>query len=153
MNESLDDTLGFAIAQTGRNLNHLMFALLKPFDITPEQWVVLKRLGEHNEISQKDLASISQKNQTTLTRILDLLIGKGLVQKKMSKDDRRSFLIEQTVQGRRLQQEIAPVVEDIYQGMMNRIPEDQFTTFKQVLSQINQGIDEAFQTKRGAQKE
>ncbi|MDY0395059.1 hypothetical protein RWE15_12315 [Virgibacillus halophilus] len=44
------------------------------------------------------------------------------------------------------------MVEDIYQGMMNRIPEDQFTTFKQVLSQINQGIDEAFQTKRGAQK-
>ncbi|MDY0395058.1 hypothetical protein RWE15_12310 [Virgibacillus halophilus] len=68
MNESLDDTLGFAIAQTGRNLNHLMFALLKPFDITPEQWVVLKRLGEHNEISQKDLASISQKKSNHIDK-------------------------------------------------------------------------------------
>lgn len=44
------------------------------FDITVDQWVVLKALKEKQEQSQRELAKRCGKDQPTLTRIVDLLV-------------------------------------------------------------------------------
>ncbi|HAS58545.1 MAG TPA: MarR family transcriptional regulator, partial [Algoriphagus sp.] len=49
------------------------------FDVTVDQWLVLKNLSEHGLLSQTELANLVFKDHPTLTRIIDLLCKKGYV--------------------------------------------------------------------------
>ncbi|MTI87809.1 MAG: MarR family transcriptional regulator [Balneolaceae bacterium] len=67
-------------------------------DLTPEQWVVLSKL-EHKKLSQSDLASQSFKDHPTVSRIIDLLSRKELVDREKDDNDRRRYLIKLTKKG------------------------------------------------------
>lgn len=93
MSTSWEESFGYCTVQTGRNITRFLTLCLKNHDITPEQWTVIKRLADQDGISQKELSRNVDKDQATLTRILDILERKELIQKQMNKEDRRSFLI------------------------------------------------------------
>src|SRR6476660_5178381 len=66
------------------------------FDITVDQWLVLKNLRDSNDLNQSELAKLTGKDHPTLTRIIDLLCKKGLTERRMDITDRRSFIIHLT---------------------------------------------------------
>ncbi|MDB4083164.1 MarR family transcriptional regulator, partial [Vicingaceae bacterium] len=67
-----------------------------------EQWSVLERISKEEGSNQKDIAKDTFKDPAALTRMLDLLAEKGFVQRKASKNDRRTFDVHLTVEGSRL---------------------------------------------------
>ncbi|MCY9110996.1 MarR family transcriptional regulator [Bacillus atrophaeus] len=67
-----EELIGYNIKTSRRIIRFLAFHL-KEEGITPEQWTVLKRVGESRGISQKELSARADKGQATLTEILDLL--------------------------------------------------------------------------------
>ncbi|MCG2968914.1 MarR family transcriptional regulator, partial [Escherichia coli] len=81
-------------------------SFLRPYEITPEQWTVLKKVSESDRITQKQLAIKADKDQATLTKILDLLEKSGHLQRIRNPEDRRSYYIQQTEKGMALQEEI-----------------------------------------------
>lgn len=72
-------SIGFHLGYTYRRASHLFANALKPYDITPEQWLVLYHIGEHEGLNQKEVAAKADKDQPTTTRILDLLEKKGIL--------------------------------------------------------------------------
>ena len=46
---------------------------LKPYEITPGQWNLINQLDSAGELSQKQLAERTRKEQATITRYLDTL--------------------------------------------------------------------------------
>ena len=62
-------------------------------DLTVDQWVVIDHVKPTPGISQNDLATSTAKDAPTITRILDLLVQKELVERKTSELDRRKFNI------------------------------------------------------------
>ncbi|MFT9850084.1 MarR family winged helix-turn-helix transcriptional regulator [Aneurinibacillus sp. REN35] len=141
MNTSWEESFGYCTVQTGRNITRFLAAFLKDFDITPEQWTVIKRLADRDGISQKELSCNVDKDQATLTRILDILERKELIQKQMNKEDRRSFLIYLTEKGREIKEELYPLVEEMFEKvLLENISEDELYIFRQVLAQMNANI-------------
>ena len=109
--------------------------------MTPEQWTVLKRLAEQDGISQKELALKSEKDQPTVTRILDILERKELIYKQKNVEDRRSFLIFITDKGMTAKNELAPFIEGLYEEtILKGISEKDLEVYKSVLSQINENM-------------
>ena len=72
-------SIGFHLGYTYRRASHLFANALKPYDITPEQWLVLYHIGEHEGLNQKEVAAKADKDQPTTTRILDLLEKKDIL--------------------------------------------------------------------------
>jgi MarR family transcriptional regulator, transcriptional regulator for hemolysin len=138
---SLDDLIGFSTAQMGRNLIRYLSFYLKPYDVTPEQWTVLKKLTEMDGISQKELAHKAKKDQATLTRILDILERKELIRKQMNKEDRRSFSIYSTDKGEALKQVLHPFIEGLFEKILWNIPVEKLEAYKQVMSLLNENIE------------
>ena len=58
---------------------------LKDFDITGEQWSVLKHVFEKEGCNQKDLATRCLKDRAALTRILDILEKKSLIKRERNR--------------------------------------------------------------------
>lgn len=55
----------------------------KPYDVTLEHWSLLTRLWKQDSVSQTELAIKTNKDLPTVTRCLNKLIKKGLIEKKV----------------------------------------------------------------------
>jgi MarR family transcriptional regulator, transcriptional regulator for hemolysin len=138
---SRDESIGLYTSHTVKNIIRFLTLHLKEFDVTPEQWTVLKRLAEQDGISQKELAMKSEKDQPTLTRILDILERKELIYKQRNLEDRRSFLIFISKKGMTSKDELSPFIEGLYEEtILKGIPEENLEVYKSVLSQMNENI-------------
>ena len=78
------------------------------FNITVDQWLVLRHLYDHNDLNQKELAEVIFKDTPTLTRIIDLLCDKGLTKRQPHPSDRRSYNVWLTPQGRQKVEQLKP---------------------------------------------
>lgn len=82
----------------------------KGFDITIDQWLILKTLQENKQLSQNQIAELVFKDVASLTRILELLVKKKLVKRKISTTDRRKFELEITEKGNAMIKNIYPII-------------------------------------------
>jgi DNA-binding MarR family transcriptional regulator len=106
------------------------------FDITVDQWLILKNLDNDRYLKQKELAEITGKDNPTLTRIIDLLCKKGFTERVMHKDDRRSFTVHLTHEGKAKLEELAPQVDDIRMKAWQNLTEDDYEQLKTILNKI-----------------
>ncbi|WP_411680305.1 MarR family winged helix-turn-helix transcriptional regulator [Clostridium thailandense] len=137
---SYDQNVGNFTNLVNKKMVYYLNSQLGAFDITAEQWQVLLKLSKHNNINQKILSQMTNKDQPTLTRMLDILERKSLVERHVSKEDRRSFCINITEKGLALTEKLIPYIEDIFKKFLNGISEKNLSIYLDVLDQINKNI-------------
>jgi len=106
------------------------------FGVTVDQWTVMKTLGQQADLSQRELAAICDKDQPTLTRIVDILVGKGLVERVVHPSDRRSFILYLTVEGKQKVKELSEKVVGIRMQAWENLDEADFEHLKRILNTI-----------------
>jgi len=110
------------------------------FNITVDQWLVLKNLYEHPEMKQNELAELLSKDNPTFTRIVDLLCKKGLAERRIHPDDRRSFIVSLTTLGTRRVEQLMPKVRRIRLKAWEGLSEKDFNHFKRILNSIYENL-------------
>jgi len=106
------------------------------FKITVDQWLALKHLYEQGEMTQTELAALMFKDNPTLTRILDLLCEKGLVLRMVHPEDRRSFKVSLTRDGKKKVDQLRPRVNEVRLKAWEGLTEKDFLQFKRILDTI-----------------
>jgi DNA-binding MarR family transcriptional regulator len=140
MFESYDKNVGNFTSLINKKMIYFLNSQLSVFDITAEQWQVLLTLSKQNKINQKILSQAVNKDQPTLTRMLDILERKHLVERHTSKDDRRSFSIHITEKGLDLVKKVTPFIEDLFKRILNGISEKDLKIYIEVLTKIDTNI-------------
>jgi len=138
---SKDKSIGSASVRTSKKMSRILNVYLRPFNITTEQWGVLRTLSESDRISQKELSDLADKDQATLTKILDLLEKHDFVKRIANPTDRRSYLIAITEKGMDLTKEVAPCLEDIFTKIIKGIDEKSLAIYQEVLLSLERNID------------
>ncbi len=108
--------------------------------ITIDQWAVLKQLYDKGEVNQRELATNTFKDHPTMTRIIDLLKAKELIERKPHPGDRRSFIIALTAEGKTMVEECLPEVQKIRMKAWDNLSEKDFQEFKRILESIYQNL-------------
>lgn len=111
------------------------------FGITVDQWAVLKNLNQHPDLSQKELAECCGKDQPTLTRIVDILVIKGLVERVVHPSDRRSFVLHLTKEGQQKVDELSAQVAEIRMHAWQNLDENDFDHLKRILDTIYENLE------------
>ena len=111
------------------------------FDVTVDQWLVLKNLSENEHMSQTELANLVFKDHPTLTRIIDLLCKKGYVERVPHPQDRRSFQLHLTGTGVSKVTSLRPKILEIREKAWENLSEHDFDEFKRILNTIYQNLD------------
>ncbi len=136
--DSFDESIGFATAQTHRMMFRAFTSYLKSFDITPEQWTVIKRLYTYGDLTQKQLVTVSEKDKATLTRIIDLLERKTFIKKTQNDEDKRSHYICLTKHGIQLYKTVQPGTEQFYKDLVEEISTTDLAVYVDTLKKLQQ---------------
>src|SRR6476659_3709427 len=81
------------------------------FDITIDQWLVLKALNDNPDYSQQQIAEVTFKDYASLTRMIELLVKKNYLLRSMHQTDRRRFNLELTRQALQILKTMQPVID------------------------------------------
>ena len=106
------------------------------FNITVDQWLIIKNLDENGPMKQNQLADLVLKDNPTLTRIIDLLCEKKLVERKPHPDDRRSFMVGLTRQGGKKVESLRPKMKEVRYKAWEGLTDNDFQQFKKILNTI-----------------
>lgn len=105
-------------------------------DLTVDQWVLLDHVFHYPAISQNVLAEMTAKDNPTVTRILDLLVKKGLVERRMSEEDRRKFNIYLTEAGEQKFHAAFQVVAEVRRMGWANLSDNDFDDLVRILDTI-----------------
>ncbi len=132
----------FKIDTTIKKIRHTMQKKLDHagLNITVDQWVLIDHIEKNEGLSQIELAEVTVKDGPTVTRILDLLVSKGLIERRMPENDRRKFGIHLTEAGRTKYQEAFPIVAEVRQLGWGNLSDDDYHAFVRILDSIYNNI-------------
>lgn len=105
-------------------------------EITVDYWVVLNRLWQKDGMIQSELAKLSAKDNASMTRMLDGMQKKGLVERKPDENDRRAFRIYLTPKSRKLEAPLKLIAAENQEKALKNLNKEETETLKKLLKMI-----------------
>ena len=138
----LDSAIGFVV---GRTCHIMRKAFGKTFldaghSVTPEEWVLLNRLWALDGQRPAGLAESTIRDRSTVTRLLDGMVRKGLVRRKTDPNDRRAVQTWLTPEGTALKRQLIPVAERLLERATRGISPSQLETTKETLHKLQANL-------------
>jgi DNA-binding MarR family transcriptional regulator len=104
--------------------------------LTPEEFLVLEMLSVRNGLTQSELTLAAVRDRTTVTRLVDGLVRKGLVRREHGTQDRRVVRTLSTLKGRRLHQQALEMVARLRTIALKGLAAEQVAQAMDVLHQL-----------------
>ncbi len=106
------------------------------FDITIDQWLVLKTIRDNTEYSQHQIAEKVFKDFASVTRIIELLVKKGFLNRQFHANDRRRFELTITELGKEINENIYPIIIQNRKQALKSLSKTDIEVFKKYLAKI-----------------
>lgn len=102
-------------------------------DITFEQGIILFELGHQDGQSQQDLAHLTAKDRTSITRLIDNMTKRGLVIRAPDPNDRRINRIYTTSKGKEIRSRIIKTGQKLHDELLKGIEKEKMDTWFEVM--------------------
>ena len=133
-------SIGRLIYMTSLNLRNYAEKMLSPYDLTVEQFHLLKNTSRDDGYSQNQLCEFVGKKPANITRILDRLEKKQWIERREHPSDRRSSLVFLTQQGEMMTQKVSKHFEAYSSRFIQGITGSEEQVFREVLKKIDSNI-------------
>ncbi|HEX8393224.1 MAG TPA: MarR family transcriptional regulator [Longimicrobium sp.] len=137
---SLEQEAHLSVQRTEAVLGHAVAEMLKPFDITPTQYNVLRILRGAGEegLCRNDVRDRMVAKVPDVTRLLDRMEAAGLVQRERGGSDRRYVTTRITAQGLRLVDSLDEPVAALHRRMLGHMDELELRTLIDLLARARE---------------
>jgi|SRR6478736_4974429 len=105
-------------------------------DITVDQCLLLMILNQNPEYSQKEIAKLIFKDNTSVTRIIELMVKKEYIIRKIHEIDRRKFSLEITEKGKNTIELLSPVILHNRETALEGLSQDEIDFLDKTLNKI-----------------
>ncbi len=110
-------------------------------DLSKEQMIVLKKLHEQDGLNQNELAFLTLRNKSSLTRLLRKMENKKYISREQCKKDKRINHVFLTDLGKIVFNTTEPVINNIIQTMELNISNTEKQQIIEVLKKIQQNFN------------
>jgi len=94
------------------------------YKLSAQDFGILFRLWKQDGLSQVQIASLMMRDKTTITRRLDALVKKSLIERRIDPADRRLYRIHLTEQGMLATERLMVVVDEFQKEVLAEIPDE-----------------------------
>ena len=122
---------------------HMQESLSKNgIDLSKEQMVVLKKLHDQDGLHQNDLAFLTLRNKSSLTRLLSKMEKKKYIIRKQCKEDKRANNVYLTALGKDIFSKTRPVIRQVLDTMQQNISIEEKNQIIKILKKIQFNFNE-----------
>jgi MarR family transcriptional regulator, organic hydroperoxide resistance regulator len=140
MSRKLQDSLPYLISRAASRLGALKDQILTEFGLGLTEWRVLIVLADEDGKSISDLAKVTLTELSTLSRQLDAMEARGLVEKRRARANARTVTVHLTTAGQTLYKRTLPA-EVAYDKMMQKdISAKDLEIARRVLAKVHENI-------------
>ncbi len=111
------------------------------FDITAEEWATLLQLWACDGRSHGELAALTVRDRTTVTRLVDRLVKKGVVERRSDPSDRRRSEVVLTPTGRSLRGQLVPLAQGLLARAFDGISPEELVQTTRVLRAMTANLE------------
>ncbi len=142
-NRSGPESLGFWIYRTHSQASNLLRRTFQAhgYDLTPEQWGVLTSLRGEEGVNQSQLGVKTFKDRHNITRILDLLEKRGLIERRVDEGDKRAYRVFLTEEGREKQEKLKTLVKSHREALFEGLSADDLSALRRIFEHIVENIE------------
>ena len=114
-NNYFDNSIGPWLGKTVKILEYYLQEKFNKYnlDLTKEQMIVLKKLQDKDGLSQNELAFLTLRNKSSLTRLLTKMEKKNYILRRQSSDDKRINLVYITELGEKIFKNCMPAIKEM----------------------------------------
>jgi len=140
---SAKEALGHFMGRTTRAMSRMLQNVIANagYDITIEQWVIIANLNRKNGQFQQQLADNTYKNKTSVTRMINALQKKGLVERVSDQEDLRQKRVFLTQKGAQLYEKLRPLAMQVQEKATQGIDSEEMEYCKNILLKIYDNIE------------
>lgn len=138
--DSEQEKLMINVIYSANLLNLITSRLFKPYDLSPQQYNVLRILrGQKGKsIALMDIEHRMLDKSSNVSRLVDKLISKDLVNRSVSSKDRRRIEIIITSRGKSVLKEIDVILADMNSKIKAIISDDNAKQTNRILDQLRE---------------
>lgn len=116
-------------------------AIFARFDLTEQQWRVLRVLWERDATPLLALAEMTLIRAPSLVGVVDRLQRDGLVRRRRSRQDRRVVRICLTGRGKALKTRVTPLVDEAYEWLESTVSRGEWAALQDTLRKIARNVE------------
>jgi DNA-binding MarR family transcriptional regulator len=114
--------------------------ITQQLDVTASQGYILLAVPEMDTINMNDLSLKMRVANSTMTRMVDQLVQKGLVNRSADPQDRRIVLVSLTDHGKEVRSKLKNTLQDFFRQVLCDLPSNQLVGILESLETLNQTI-------------
>lgn len=136
--EKLNDTLLYTLDKCFRTYNQFAQRNVRQagYDITIDQWLILKSVAENPDITQNDIGKIVFKDNASITRIIQLLVNAGYLVREIYPTDRRRVNLILTESGKKITIAVNEIAIENRAAALRHVDAKSIEQMKELLLQI-----------------
>ncbi|GAA4200102.1 hypothetical protein GCM10022289_11470 [Pedobacter jeongneungensis] len=136
--ENLEDILFYSLERAIKSYRQFAQQQLvkNGFNITIDQWLLLKAIHNHPGKTQQQIAQAIFKDFASVTRMVELLVEKKYLIRFSHPTDRRRFQLKLAKTAVELLHDMQPIIENNRKTALKNISEQQIIQFDEVLNLI-----------------
>ena len=141
--DSLQQEAMLSILRTSDLLENRLARLLRQYDLTPSQYNAMRIMrGEGEPMPCLEVAVRMIQVAPAITRVVDQLVGRGLIKKQQSSEDRRVFLVDLTASGTRLLKKLDEPIQSLHQSLLGHVSKSKLNMLNGILETAREEIED-----------
>lgn len=105
--------------------------------VTASQGYTLLSVPHEGNLSMSELSEAMELATSTMTRMVDQLVSKGLVTRRPDDEDRRVVRIALTLRGQEVRLALAEELERFFEQVLAEVPTNRRSTILDALEEVN----------------
>jgi MarR family transcriptional regulator for hemolysin len=136
--EKLNDTLLYTLDKCFRTYHQFSQRNVRQagYDITIDQWLILKSVAENPDITQNDIGKIVFKDNASITRIIQLLVNAGYLYRENHVTDRRRVNLTLTESGKKITIDVNEIAKQNRAAALKDVDQQSIEEMKILLQKI-----------------
>ncbi|MFC7047740.1 MarR family winged helix-turn-helix transcriptional regulator [Emcibacter nanhaiensis] len=106
------------------------------FGIAPPEWKVLAHLNRFPDISAAEVADKTALDKVAVSRAVNSLLDKGLVERSYAREDRRRSILNLSDKGRETYNQIEPLVRDYESVLLNALDDEEKQDLDRLITKL-----------------
>ena len=136
------DSVGYLLHQLAQSMRRRIDQRMATLGLTAAQWVPLWHIGLHGPLGARELAQAIGIDAGAMTRLVDRLVSKGLVERARDRSDRRAVCLSLTDAGEAVAAKVPAELAAVNNDFLRGFDDAEWQQLRHLLRRMLDGADE-----------